>query len=199
MTSRQSYDEGELLLHITNGDEGAMEIVFAKYFSRLCYFAHKLTGGNKEEAEDIAQEALLNFWINVRDKGVIPQSTEAYLFQMVRNRCFNFNKRKKMKAGKENDLLQQAPLTENEVEQVLIQEDIFNKIYQQLIELPPRQAEIIKLIFLEELDTHEIAKRLQLTPNNIRNHKARAIETIRTLVLKKGLSELRTIVALFFY
>jgi len=168
-----------------------MEIVFEQYFSRLCFFARKLTGGNKEEAEDIAQEALLNFWINVRDKGVTPLSVEAYLFQMVRNRCYNFNKREKMKAGKESDLLQQAPLTENEVERALMQEDIFNKIYQQLQTLPPRQAEIIKLIFLEELDTHEIAKRLQLTPNNIRNHKARAIEAIRSSVMKTGLLVLR--------
>jgi len=173
-----------------------MEIVFQQYFSRLCFFAHKLTGGNKEEAEDIAQEALMNFWINVRDKGATPLSTQAYLFQMVRNRCYNYNKRAKMKAGRENDLLQQSPLSENEVEQALMQEDIFNKIYQQLLALPPRQAEIIRLIFLEELDTNEIAERLQLTPNNIRNHKARAIETIRSSVVKKGW---RIIVSLFFY
>lgn len=173
-----------------------MEIVFEQYFSRLCFFAQKLTGGNKEEAEDIAQEALMNFWINVRDKGATPMSTQAYLFQMVRNRCYNYNKRAKMKAGRENDLLQQAPLSENEVEKALIQEDIFNKIYQQLLALPPRQAEIIKLIFLEELDTNEIAERLQLTPNNIRNHKARAIETIRAEVVKKGW---RIIITLFFY
>lgn len=173
-----------------------MEIVFQQYFSRLCFFAHKLTGGNKEEAEDIAQEALMNFWINVRDKGATPMSTQAYLFQMVRNRCYNFNKREKMKAGRESDLLQQAPLAENEVEQTLVQEDIFNKIYQQLLVLPPRQAEIIRLIFLEELDTNEIAERLQLTPNNIRNHKARAIETIRSSVVKKGW---RVILFLFFY
>lgn len=196
MTNRQSYDERELLSLISTGDETAMEIVFQQYFSRLCFFAHKLTGGNKEEAEDIAQEALMNFWINVRDKGATPMSTQAYLFQMVRNRCYNFNKREKMKAGRESDLLQQAPLAENEVEQTLVQEDIFNKIYQQLLVLPPRQAEIIRLIFLEELDTNEIAERLQLTPNNIRNHKARAIETIRSSVVKKGW---RVILFLFFY
>ena len=186
MPGDKPYSDQELLLRIIRGDEAAMQTVFEQYFARLCYFAQKLTGGNKEEAEDIVQEAMLNLWINVKEKGAGVISLEAYLFQMVRNRCYNFNKREKMRAEKAGSLLKQAPLSDNEVEQELMREDLFNKIYQELMALPPQQAEIMRMIFVDGLDTNEIAGRLRLTPNNIRNHKARAIEKVRAFILKKG-------------
>jgi RNA polymerase sigma-70 factor (ECF subfamily) len=176
-----------------------MEAFFEMYYARLCYFAQKLTGNHKEEAEDIAQEALMSLWINVKDKGVLPLNVQAYLFQTVRNRCYNYNKREKMKEQKAAHLRQLHPLSENAIEQALMQEDIFNKIYIHIQSLPPRYAEILKLSFVDELDTNEIAEQLQLTPNNIRNIKARALEKIRLLLAGKELLVLFVMLFLFFY
>ena len=51
------------------------------------------------------------------------------------------------------------------------------------------------MIYLDGLDTNEIAEKLGITPNNVRNQKARALEKVRTSLLKKGLLHL---LVLFF-
>jgi len=61
-------------------------------------------------------------------------------------------------------------------------------VYKEIQQLPVAQAQLLKMIFVEELGTDEIAEKLGITPNNVRNQKARALEKIRALILRKGLS-----------
>ena len=176
-----------------------MEQVFETFYWRLYYFAKKLTD-DTTESEDIAQEALLSFWINIKDKGTRPDNITSYLFGIVRNRCYTFNQRSQMKVDKANAIIEQFQISEALIEEQLIREDIFNRVYQEFGFLPAQQAEVMRLIFIEGLETNEIAQRLNMTPNNIRNHKARGIEKIRSLILQKGLFILiLLLILLIFY
>ncbi len=89
-------------------------------------------------------------------------------------------------------------LADDFLEAQIVQEDIFNRIYQEILELPVSDIKLLKLIFIEGLDSNEIAERLNITPNNVRNQKARALKKLRTLLLRKGFSLLDIILVLFF-
>ena len=173
-------------MHIADGDTAAMKTFFELYYSRLTYFAGSLIQ-HQPEAQDFAQEALVSFW---QRRAVFRHSSfsqaEAFLFTVVRNKCYNLIKHQQMKMGKEAELLS-GPAFETEAEARFIEEDVFNQVYKEIRQLPEAQAQLLKMIFVEGLETDEIAARLAITPNNVRNQKARALEKIKALILRKRL------------
>jgi len=193
-----TYQDQELLLHISRGDEAAIKVLFELYYPRLYYFALKLTN-NQTEAQDQAQEAFLALWESrEKFKDAVVKDAEAFMITVVRNRAYNYIKHLKVKAEKESKILEGLALTNDFLEAQIIQEDIFNRIYQEILELPVSDIKLLKLIFIEGLDSNEIAERLNITPNNVRNQKARALKKLRTLLLRKGFSLLDIILVLFF-
>ena len=189
-------NENDLLYLIADGDESAMRSLFGLYYPRLYYFGCKLIG-DKTEAQDQAQEALTALWQRRESfRTATVKEAEAFLFTVVRNRSYNYNKHQKMKAGKEHEISGALDLSEDLIEARLILEDVFNRIFKEIAQLPPAQVQLLKMIYVEGLETSEIAERLGATPNTIRNQKARALEKVKTILLKKGLLHLAI---LFFY
>jgi len=183
----QPIREEELLLLIAKGNDAAMKSLFSQFFPRLHYFAYKLIS-NDLEAEDIAQEALLSFWQKRMDfSHQSLRQLEAYLFTIARNRCYNYLRNKSTRDQKAESIAGEQTVVDDLLERELIREDIFNRIFQEIRELPPAQAELLKLIYIDDLETAEIAEKLQTTPNNIRNQKARALEKLKTRLLFKRL------------
>lgn len=164
-----------------------MKTFFGLYFSRLYYFAYKLIA-DESEAEDIAQEALLQFW-NRKTQFRYQQlsEAEAFLFTVARNRCYNYSRDRNSQAQKLAGLGATQEITEHSLELAIIREDIFNRIYEEIQQLPSAQVQILTMIFIENLETAEIAERLHITPNNVRNQKARALEKLKTVLIRKRL------------
>jgi RNA polymerase sigma-70 factor (ECF subfamily) len=186
LPENQPYDEKELLFHIADGELSAMRMFYELYYSRLFYFGSTLIH-DIPDAQDFAQEALVSFWQKREDfRHSSLSQAEAFLFTVVRNKSYNLLRHQKMKAGKEADM-RSGPAFDEEAEARFIQEDVFDRVYKEIQELPAAQAQLLKMIFVEGLGTDEIAQKLAITPNNVRNQKARALEKIRTLILKKGL------------
>ena len=80
-------DDAQLLQQIRNGDEGAFDTLFRRYYAPLVGFAETMLRGTGA-SEDIVQDVLLELWrrretINTGD------SAKAYLFRSVRNRSLN--------------------------------------------------------------------------------------------------------------
>jgi len=171
-------------------------MLFEQYYPRLYYFAFKLIR-DETEAQDQAQEALTTLWQKKEEfRRASLSQAEAFLFTVVKNRCYNYSRRRRMKAGKEDDIAAGQDFSENIIEARLIQEDVFNLIFREIEQLPPQQVQLLKMIYVEGLQTDEIADRMGITLNVVRNQKARALEKLRTLLLKKGLLHL---LILFFY
>jgi RNA polymerase sigma factor (sigma-70 family) len=76
-------------------------------------------------------------------------------------------------------------------------------ILDEVEQLPQIRKKIFKLIFVEGLTTGEIAEQLGITVDTVRVQKARALNSIRTTILKNGLlsftSHFLSISLLFFY
>lgn len=190
MSDQPSYHESELLPLIADGNEDAMRALFERFYPRLYYFGYKLIK-EETEAQDQAQEALTALWQR-RDsfRQASLKEAEAFLFTVVRNRSYNYSKHRRMKAARREEITAGQDLSEDYIEARIVQEDVFNRIFREISQLPPAQVTLLKMIYLEGLDTNEIAERLGITPNNVRNQKARALEKVRTLLLKKGLLHL---------
>jgi RNA polymerase sigma-70 factor (ECF subfamily) len=75
-------------------DELAFEILFRKFYVRLCGFANKFIA-NSAESEEIVQEVFLNIW-KKRDHLKLDNEIRPYLFKSVQNLCYNFLDHKKV-------------------------------------------------------------------------------------------------------
>lgn len=196
MSDNQTYNEKRLLSRIAEGDEQAMKQFFDGYYSRLYYFAITLINDDVE-AEDTAQEAILSFW--QRKEQFMDQDikqAEAFLFTVARNRCYNYIRDKKRHTKKLTHLGERLQFIDETLELTIIEEDIFNRIFEEIQQLSAPQVSLLKMIFIENLETAEIAAKLDITPNNVRIQKARAMEKLRVALLKK---RLLTEILIFFF
>lgn len=78
------------------GDEQAFELLFRKYFVRLCSFANKFLN-EPEEARDVVQQVFTKIWEGRQD--INPEdSLNAYLFRITQNICINNLRRRKVES-----------------------------------------------------------------------------------------------------
>lgn len=151
MSQDHLHNEEELLHRIAKGDQDATKTLFNRYYPRLYYFALRLTQ-NESEAQDQAQEAFLAFWQRKENfRNASAKEAEAFMITVVRNKAYNYNKHRKIKTGKQTEIAEGLELSNDFIEAQVIQEDIFNRIYQEILSLSPSHLEVLKLVFIEEL------------------------------------------------
>lgn len=173
-------EQQELVKKLQSGDPVAMESIFQLYYKRLYFFAVKVVE-TRMDAEDIVQDVLLKFWINARDNGIVPGHVEGYLFSMVRNRCLNHLERQKMLHERNGAVIEEFYIRqEQRMEELSIQEEIFHRIKENFTQLTPIQAQVMDLLYVQGLSVAEVAAALDTTANNVRNHKARALERLKS-------------------
>ena len=176
-----------LVNRMSTGDEAAMRTIFHVYYPKLCFFAESLID-NKEESRDIAQEALMQLWnqrARFSDQKI--ENLAAYLFVVVRRDCFDYLKHQQIKFAKQKDISAGIQTFEESADATMVYLETLTIVYQEIKNLPPNLAEIVSLSFIEGLTTEEIAERLQITANNVRVQKSRALEKLKIAVLKRNL------------
>ena len=176
--------EAYLLTGFRAGEEWAMKQVFDRFFRPLSYFAHNLIG-NREEASDIAIHLLQKCWEKRTEIDSI-SAIGAYLFTGVRNRCIDYARQQKVRAGYREELLLTQPgqpVSDPEVTDAFL----FKMVAEAIEALPGNGPAILKMSLLEGMDIAEIAAKLSITPNHARVQKSRALAALRPALLQKGL------------
>jgi RNA polymerase sigma-70 factor (ECF subfamily) len=172
---------------IAQGDEEAMTAVFRQYYPRLLNFAQSLIH-NEQESEDLAMKAMSTLWEHATNQSGAIDNIQSWLFTIVRHGCYDYLKHEKIKSTKQKDIIGEE--TENAIEAKLIQEDIIEKIYQEIMNLPDRCKEIAELTYINGLSTSEIAQQLNITESTVRSQKARAKELLKTALIRNNLTAL---------
>ena len=177
----------------------ALNYIFKRHYKPLCYFAWQLTG-NKPEAEDIAGEVFIKLWRRHNDFNSL-QNIKAFLYIATRNACFDYLKHVQRKNASHEELLYLAENSEEFIQSRMAKAEVLQAILYEVETLPPVRRQIFKMIYLEDLSTNEIAQQLNITADTVRVQKARALNSLRTQVLKKGLLSLTLLLltAVFIY
>ena len=178
----------------SGGDERAMEAVFKLFYFRLYYYAKGIVQ-HSAEAEDIAMTALGKLWRR-RKSYATPALIEGFLRLTVRNACINYLEHQQVKARKQDAVLRAAMPSDNYLENRYIQAELAQLIYREMENLPDRCREVVKHYFIHERSHAEIARLMNIEEKTVRNQKARAIELLRTALLRKSLLTLSGLAAL---
>jgi len=143
---------------------------------------------NREEAEDVVQEAFLKIW-SMRDRLESYQSPEGLLMTMTRNLCIDRLKTKKNKAislvdewykGADYNPHQQSEL-----------QDLLGRVMQVMDRLPENQRMIVHLRDVEMYSFEEIAEMTGHDHNYLRVNLSRARKKIRETIEKLQENELQ--------
>ncbi|WP_126243614.1 RNA polymerase sigma factor [Chitinophaga rhizosphaerae] len=166
--------EHELLIRLSEGDGAAFAELFHEYRDRIYATAVRLMGSHSH-AEEIVQEVFMKIWLN---RSSLPQVTffRAYLFTTARNQIFN--SLKQLARERTADILHAEPACKGTEERVLGRD--FERVLQNAVrQLPPQQERVYHLSKVEGRPRHEVAHLLQLSPETVKVHLARAMRSIR--------------------
>ncbi len=156
-----------LITQLQNGDKAAFKILFEKYGPRLYQFSLKYLR-DKEDAEDLLNEVFLKIWEN-RHSLKTNTSFQSYLFTIA----YNNIRQRFLKKGREEKYIQvfaeenliDSYTGEDQIDYMLI----VQKINKTIDLLPARRKEIFNFSYKEELKSHEIADKLGLSEQFVKN------------------------------
>ena len=147
-------DASALVSRIRRGDTAAFEALCAQIEARLYSFALKCVG-NRAEAEDLAQEALLRLYRAAR-AGRLRTSPRAYAFSIVHNLAMDQHRRNRHIVPMAP---RPVPSPAQEAERALLREQIDRAV----ADLPPDHRSALLLREFGELNYAEIAEALGAT------------------------------------
>ena len=169
-----------IITGFNRGDEKCFEVIYKRFFPRVLYSARALVKDN-QISEDIATESFLTLW-RIREQFNSHQAIQAFLAVATRNACINHLRKstKKSKQHRELQYLFKEELdSEREFEEY--KADLIMFILKEIENLSPRVREVVSLAYQEGLSNPEIASRLNIQYQTVKNLKASGIKKLRKL------------------
>ena len=154
--------------------------MFQKYFQPLFLFARKFV--DEEQAKDFVQDCFYDFWRN-RKKIEISTSLSAYLFTIIKNRCYKHLKKEQQKTTQSNNLglkLKQEELRFfTNSEKSILEFDVKDRIAKVVNQLPEKCCEVFKESRFNGYTNKEIAVKYCISIKTVEKHISKALKLFR--------------------
>lgn len=167
----------ELVKKIREGDKDAFERLFHKYYARLCVFSNSYVK-SIDTSRDVVQDVYIKIWDN-RENFFITQSLKAYLYQAVRNQSLNYIDKNSQKLRLEKNLTKLKELDASENETELNTEELTEKIWKLVDQLPERRRTIFILYRKHGLSYKEIGEVMDIKRKTVENQMGRSLKFLR--------------------
>jgi RNA polymerase sigma-70 factor (ECF subfamily) len=170
---------------VLKGDQEAYGEIVEIYKNSVYQLCYRMLG-NRHEAEDIAQEAFLRAYVNIKSFNQ-DLKFSTWLFRIATNLCIDRMRKKKPDyyldaevAGTEgltmySQVTSNTPLPETEVESQELQETVHKEIQK----LPEKYRSAIILKYIEDLSLNEISEILDLPLGTVKTRIHRGREALR--------------------
>ena len=165
------------------GDQEAFAVLYNLHIDRLYHYGTKLCKDN-DAVKDALQELFLELYLKREKISIAPENLKFYLLLALKRTLV-----KKITADRKiSHVLNETADFEPQysIEFQIIQhekdEEVNRKVSNALIQLPPKQKEVIYLRFNESLEYSEIAGILEITVESVRKQVHRALKTVREII-----------------
>jgi RNA polymerase sigma factor, sigma-70 family len=179
-----NQDLAKIVKQVQKDKEQNFERLVHEIYRTIYYLSFKFLG-SEEEAQDVAQDILLNIYKNI-DELKVPESFNRWMNRIIYSRCTNrlkqISNRKEeyneVVTSKEETILEESP--EN-----IVQTKEKNKFILEIInDLPIKQKEVVLLYYYQQLTAPEIASVLDCSLPSIQNRLYYAKKSIRNRMEK---------------
>ena len=146
--------------------------LFNLHFNALCAFGRRYVSDGS--IEDIVQDAFISFW-QIRGNFENTKAIKGYLYQAVRNKSLNHIRDEMAKTKKLQNVIEE----ESTFESAVIEEETFNNLYSEIMDLP-KASQSIMLLALNGLKNNEIADELDISINTVKTQKKIAYAKLKS-------------------
>lgn len=168
-------------------NEIAFRKLFTDYYASLCSFAlYYVESG--DIAEDLVQDVFVKLW-ETKDNWKDVEDFSAYVYQMVRFRCFNYLRSEKIKDKAIASFSEEVDVAEINN---YIAEETYRLITSSINDLPPACRTIFSMV-LEGYRAKDIAEKLGISVETVKKQKQ-----IARKILKEKLGNLYLFLPLLF-
>lgn len=160
----------ELLMKLAEGERKALDLLFLRHSGKVLAYAQK-RGLSQDRAEDVLQIVFLQLY---RKKHLYDpkHSALAWLYVITRSELKDYRNREIKDFLEWNETLSQTePISPNS--QMRAEAENILK------DLKPREQEVLRLRYLDEMEYNEIAALLKESESNIRQIVSRSLKFLR--------------------
>ncbi|RZK78135.1 MAG: sigma-70 family RNA polymerase sigma factor [Pedobacter sp.] len=154
------------------------EELYNRYWKLVFNAAYKRLG-DTEKAKDITQDVFVQFLARQQSSPV--ENIPAYLLISTRNAVFKYLER----SGRiifTTELETDVTDTRSDADAGIRNREFINELNKLIELLPPQQKLIFKLRFDEDLNSVQIAEKLDISPKTVRNQLGKALATLRSSI-----------------
>jgi len=182
VNKEKSYEELRLLKKISQGNELAFKLLFEQYRNQLFSYLFKITK-SAETAEEIVLDVFLKIW-HGRQTITQIENFDQFLFRIAHNKAIDFLRSLKRNPVIQQDVwnLMQEPKSLENADSNLLLKNTEAIIGQAIDNLSPQRKKVFQLHYHQAFTNEEIAQKLNLTKNTVRNHLCSSVEFIRKYI-----------------
>ena len=168
--------DNELMSRLYDGDKGAFNVIFHRYYNSLSAYAYRFV--ELADAEEIAQDVLVWLWEN-RNSFSLHSSLSSYLFRAVHHRCLSRIEQQSVKQRSETRYWKnQMDDIPSDVDAFLA-EELLTRIHEAIEQLPPAYREAFVLHRFKDNSYKEIALKLNVSTKTVDYRIQQAMKLLR--------------------
>lgn len=159
------------------GDEKAFKKVYDLYSEQVFQLALRFLK-DTEWSEEIVQEVFLRLWVNHK-KLDAAGNMWLYLYVIAKRLSLNRLRQVRNSALHMDQLMINMATASNQTEEAILVADMERYTQKVITSLPKQQQLVFNLSRMEGLSHKEIAERLGISPNTVKNHMVEALKTLK--------------------
>lgn len=170
--------EQELIILLTKDDRQAFNRVYDLYARKLMLYCLSMVHC-REDAEDLVQDVFISLWRNRRGLRCT-DSLSPYLYSSLRKRVVYYY-RSRLNSPVYEDYILSRELFVDDVSQKHIEyEEFFNRVMHEINQLPLTQRRAVTLSKIHGMSNAEIADKLNLNIQTVKNAVSTGLKTLRS-------------------
>ncbi|MFN7280803.1 MAG: RNA polymerase sigma factor [bacterium] len=177
MPAITTVSDQELAMLVSRDDSRAYDALFRRHWKRIYSVARDLLKSD-HLAEEAVQEVFLKVW-SARAELVAIRSFENWLFIIARNHIYNTLRRKMREKSFLSMLSESFGIRQTGPEEMLQVKERARLLDDMIRQLPPQQQVVLRMAHQADMSYEHIGEMMGISRNTVRNHLARAVQTLR--------------------
>ncbi|WP_165796011.1 RNA polymerase sigma factor [Siphonobacter curvatus] len=164
-------------------DRAAFNELYLRYWKVIYDIAAKKLQ-DPDLAKDVVHDLFVELWYK-RHTLVIHTTFAGYLYTMLNHRFIDLQRRKAVHTRAQNELLKTHETASESVHDSFIYTELETRLMHRIEHLPPAMRQIFLLSRQEQLSPQEIAERLSLSTQTVKNQIQNALLRLKEFQLEK--------------
>jgi RNA polymerase sigma factor (sigma-70 family) len=189
--NNSKFEDYELIDNAIKGDQSAYDKLMKKYYNLVHNLIFRMIY-NKEDVEDLAQEAFIKAF-NSLEKFDRQFAFSTWLYKIASNNCIDYLRKKKLNTisidkeidSEDDDLRFEIPDDEYKPDRAIIEDERKVLLEEAIASLPEKYRMVILMRHRDEKEYEEIAKVLKLPLGTVKAHIFRGRELLNKYLKDK--------------